>query len=78
MKKRIFNACIAATITAGVLIFVGLVGLFMMIAPVGYFFSMTIALLGISDGGSFFYVIAFWSILAFFVSLLLSPTNNKV
>lgn len=59
MKKRIFNACIAATITAGVLIFVGLVGLFMMIAPVGYFFSMTIALLGISDGGSVFYVIAF-------------------
>jgi hypothetical protein len=73
MKKRIFNAFIVATITAGVLIFVGLVGLFMMIAPIAYFFSMTIELLGISDGGSFFYVIAFWSILAFFVSLLLSP-----
>jgi hypothetical protein len=73
MKKRIFNAFIVATITAGVLIFVGLVGLFMGIAPVIYFFSMTIELLGISDGGAFFYVIAFWSILAFFVSLLLSP-----
>lgn len=73
MIKRIFNACMLALITAGVLAFVGLVGLFMGIAPVIYFFSMTIELLGISDGGSFFYVIAFWSILAFFVSLLLSP-----
>jgi predicted membrane protein len=77
MTKRIFNAFIAATITAGVLIFVGIVGFFMMIPPVIYFFSLTIKLLGISDGGSFFYVIAFWSILAFFVSLLLSPKRNK-
>lgn len=78
MIKRIFHAFIVALITAGALAFVGLVGLFMMIAPIGYFFSMTIELLGISDDGAFFYVIAFWSLLAFFISLLLSPKNNKV
>jgi hypothetical protein len=66
-----------AVITAALLFFVGVIGLFMMIAPVVYFFSMSVTLLGISDQGSLFYVILFWSAVAFIISLVLQTEQNE-
>lgn len=75
--NRFLRACMVAVITAALLFFIGVIGLFMMIAPVGYFFSMTVALLGISDQGSLFYVILFWSVVAFCISLVLQSEQNE-
>jgi hypothetical protein len=77
LTKRLLRAFIVAVVTAVLLCFLGILGLFMMIEPVGYFFSMTINLLGISDGGSFFYVILFWSFVAFLITLVLQSEEQR-
>ena len=76
LVNRILRACIVAVVTFVLLSFLGIIGLFMMIEPIGYFFSMTINLLGISDGGSFFYVILFWSFVAFLITLVLQSEQD--
>lgn len=69
--SRFERACIVAVAVGALLFFGGLMGLFMMIGPVGDFFSMTTRLLGIPDGGSFFYDVMFWTVVAFVVTLVL-------
>jgi hypothetical protein len=75
--KRLLRACIVAVVTAVLLFFVSVIGIFMMLAPVVYFISLTIKLLGISDQGGLFYVIFFWSVLAFFISFVFQSEQNE-